>query len=223
MNPLSSHAAEGNEVPAPLVLVVDDDQYVRDALEGLFRSVGLDVVLLASAAELFSFIFPNRPSCLLLDVRLPGANGLEVHAKLLSGGFTPPVIFITGHGDIPMSVRAMKNGAIDFLSKPFRDQDLIDSVHIAIEADQVRRRGVRRIEDVVERFAALTPREKQVIERVSEGLLNKQIATALGLSEHTVKVYRGSAMKKMKERSLAGLLRSVELLKESGMAHAGHS
>jgi FixJ family two-component response regulator len=203
----------------PLVLVVDDDGSVRDALEGLFKSVGLDVILFASAADLIAFPLPERPSCLVLDVRLPGANGLEVHGELLTRRFTPPVIFITGHGDIPMSVRAMKNGAVDFLSKPFRDQDLIDAVYAAIQADRERRRKARHLDELAVLFNTLTPREKEVVEYVSAGFPNKLIANEMGLSEHTVKVYRGNVMRKMKERSLAGLLRSVQMLNEA--AHAG--
>jgi FixJ family two-component response regulator len=217
MQPLEQTFASICDQTAPLVMVVDDDRSVRDALEGLFRSVGLDVVLFASGCELLSFDFPEAPSCLLLDVRLPGANGLEVYSELLAKGFSPPVIFITGHGDIPMSVRAMKNGAVDFLSKPVREQDLLDAVHSAIQTDRERRREARRIDELAGRYATLTPREKQVLALVSEGMLNKQVASALGLSEHTVKVYRGSVMKKMKERSLARLLRSVETLSEAGV------
>ena len=201
--------------PKPLVLVVDDDKSARDALEGLFRSVGLEVVLFSTAADLLLFKLPPRPGCLILDVRLPGISGLEVHRQLLAQRFPFPVIFITGHGDIPMSVRAMKDGAVDFLSKPFRDQDLIDAVHLAISADKDRLRNSVDAIELRSLFDRLSQREREVLEHVAAGLLSKQIAGILGLSENTVKVHRSSLMRKMQARSLAGLLQSVQRLKET--------
>ena len=197
----------------PLVIVVDDDKSARDALEGLFRSVGLDVVLFSAAADLLLFRLPDRPGCIILDVRLPGTSGLEVHRMLLAKGYTLPVIFITGHGDIPMSVKAMKDGAVDFFCKPFRDQDLIDAVHLAISTDKERHRSLADVSELRGLFEALRLREREVLEHVAAGLLNKQIAGVMGLSENTIKVHRSSVMRKMKARSLASLLQSVQRLK----------
>ena len=196
----------------PVVYVVDDDESLRDALSSLFRSVGLRVEAFASAAELLTASLPDVDSCLVLDVRLPGVSGLDFQAQLSRDDNNIPIIFMTGHGDIPMSVQAMKAGAIDFLAKPFRDQDMLDAVSAAIERDRARRQAERSVADVRALFAALTPREREVMSHVTAGLMNKQIAAAIGLSEITVKIHRGNVMKKMGARSLADLVRMAELL-----------
>lgn len=199
----------------PLVLVVDDDAEIRDALADLLHSVGIEVTSYASPAELLDAELPDRPSCLVLDVRLPGPSGLDLQTHLAQRGSTLPIIFMTGHGDIPMTVRAMKAGASDFLAKPFRDQDMLDAVTAAIERDRARRRERASMEDLVAREATLTPREREVMAGVVKGLMNKQIAGDLGISEVTVKLHRGSVMRKMNARSLADLVRMAELLARS--------
>ena len=195
-----------------VVFVVDDDASVREALRSLFGSVGLRVELFGSAREFLQSKLPDVPSCLVLDVRLPGLSGLDFQTELNKNGIHVPIIFITGHGDIPMSVRAMKAGAIEFLTKPFRDQDLLDAVQVGLERDRTRRASDQTTSDLQARFDALTPREQEVIAYVTTGLMNKQIAGELGVSEITVKVHRSNAMRKMGARSLAELVRMADSL-----------
>ncbi len=205
-------AAGKGEVTGPVVLVVDDDAAVRGALDSLFRSVGLGVRLFASAAELLAAKLPDAESCLVLDVRLPGVSGLDFQTQLARDSNNIPIIFMTGHGDIPMSVRAMKAGAVDFLAKPFRDQDMLDAVALAIEHDRKRRESERQVGDLKALFATLSPREREIMGHVTAGLMNKQVAAAVGLSEITVKIHRGNVMRKLKARSLADLVRMAEVL-----------
>jgi RNA polymerase sigma factor (sigma-70 family) len=194
------------ETPAT-VIVVDDDAAIREALESLLRSVGLQVQLHGSVREFLASERPNSPSCLVLDVRLPGQSGLDLQDELAKANNHLPIIFITGHGDIPMSVRAMKAGAAEFLTKPFRDQDLLDAVRLATERDRVRRDKDMIVARIRQRFDTLTARERQVMALVVAGRPNKQIAANIGISEITVKVHRGQAMRKMEARSLADLVR----------------
>ena len=190
---------------APIVFVVDDDESLREALRSLFRSVSLRVETFGSAADLLRSKLPDVASCLVLDVRLPGVSGLDFQAELAKANIHIPIIFMTGHGDIPMSVQAMKAGAVDFLTKPFRDQDMLDAVAAAIERDRSRRKDEQSLSDVRARFDGLTEREREVMGLVTAGLMNKQIAGELGLSEITVKIHRGHVMRKMAARSLADL------------------
>jgi FixJ family two-component response regulator len=197
---------------APVVCIVDDDAAVREALDSLFRSVGLNVAAFASAADFLARENASAPGCLVLDVRLPGVNGLDFQAQLAAMDNRLPIVFMTGHGDIPMSVRAMKAGALDFLSKPFRDQDMLDAVSMAIERDAAERREADAIGALRQAYAALTPREREVMHHVTAGLMNKQVGSLLGLSEITVKIHRGNVMRKMAARSLAELVRQAEAL-----------
>ena len=196
----------------PTVLVVDDDASLREALSGLFRSVGLDVRSFASAPGLLQSKLPEAPTCLVLDIRLPGVSGLDFQAQLAKANIHIPIIIVTGHGDIPMSVRAMKAGAVDFLTKPFRDQDMLDAVAQAIERDRVRRDSEKALIEVRRLFESLTTREREIMTHVTAGLMNKQVAAELDLSEITVKIHRGHVMKKMGVRSLADLVRMAEIL-----------
>jgi FixJ family two-component response regulator len=195
-----------------IVFVVEDDASVRRALSNLFESVGLGVEAFGSAAEMLQRKLPDVASCLVLDVRLPGLSGLDFQGELAKANIHIPIIFMTGHGDIPMSVRAMKGGAVDFLTKPFRDQDMLDAVVTAIERDRKRRATDKIVANLQELVETLTPREREVFTLVSSGLMNKQVAAELGLAEITVKIHRGHIMKKMEARSLADLVRKAETL-----------
>lgn len=196
----------------PLVVVVDDDESIREGLSDLLRTVGLEVRVFGSTPELLDAALPDRPTCLVLDVRLPGPSGLDLQNSLAERGSALPIIFMTGHGDIPMTVRAMKAGASDFLSKPFRDQDMLDAITAAIARDRTRRKERAALDGLVAREASLTTREREVMAGVVRGLMNKQIAGELGISEVTVKLHRGSVMRKMEARSVAELVRMSELI-----------
>jgi len=196
----------------PIVFIVDDDESLRESLGSLFRSVGLRVELFGTAPEFLSTTLPDLPSCLVLDVRLPGLSGLDFQSELIRANVRVPIIFMTGHGDIPMSVRAMKAGAVEFLTKPFRDQDMLDAVQLALAKDRIRWESEQANIDLKSRFAGLTKREKEVMALVTSGLMNKQIAARIGLSEITVKVHRGNVTRKMGARSLADLVKMAESL-----------
>jgi FixJ family two-component response regulator len=209
-------------VASPIVFVIDDDASVRTSLKELLESVGLRVELFDSADAFLTSRPPEVASCLVLDVRLPGRSGLEFQTDLMTAGISLPIIFITGHGDIPMSVRAMKSGAVEFLTKPFRDQDLLEAVRAAIERDRARREEENSIAALRTRFALLTAREKEVIAYVSAGFVNKRIAAEMGISEVTVKVHRRNIMQKMSARSLAELVRMADLLGVSRAVSKSH-
>jgi FixJ family two-component response regulator len=194
----------------PIVFVVDDDAAARSALESLLQSVGLRVETFGSAADFLQRGAPEGPCCLVLDVRLPGMSGIELQRNLTSTGAAIPIIFITGHGDIPMSVEAMKAGALEFLTKPFRGQELLDAIHNAIERSRATREGEAKRAELRRRADSLTPREREVMQRVIAGLLNKQIAAELGTSERTVKIHRAQVMRKMGAESLPDLVRMAE-------------
>ena len=196
----------------PIVYIVDDDPPMRETLSSLLRSIGLRVRLFESAPELLQSELEDVPSCLVLDIRLPGLGGFDLQAELARENIHIPIVFLTGHGDIQMSVRAMKAGAVDFLTKPFRDQDLIDAVSTALDRDQKRRQYEISVSDIQARFESLTAREQQVMTFVTAGLLNKQIAAEMRLAEATVKLHRGNVLRKMGARSLAHLVRMAETL-----------
>jgi FixJ family two-component response regulator len=200
------------ETLEPIIYVVDDDPSMQVALASLFRSLSFNVRVFGSAAEFLAAKLPNAITCLVLDVRLPGVNGLEFQDVLAKAGIHVPVVFITGHGDIPMSVKAMKAGAIDFLPKPFSDQDMLDAVIRALEHDRKRRDGEKAASNLRRLFDSLTPREHEVFALVISGLMNKNIAHRLQVSEITVKIHRGHVMRKLGARSLADLVRMAELL-----------
>jgi FixJ family two-component response regulator len=199
-----------------IVHVVDDDASMRAALEGLFDSVGLETQTYAAAREFLATSISDRPGCIVIDIRLPDMNGLDVQAQLTEMGVRLPVVMMTGHGDIPMSVRAMKRGAVDFLPKPFHDQDMLDAVMSAIERDRQRRTIEGDVSQMQQRFGTLSPRELQVMLLVTAGKMNKQVAGDLGISEITAKIHRGAAMRKMGARTLADLVRMADALKPKG-------
>jgi FixJ family two-component response regulator len=200
-------------VAKPTIVVVDDDPAIRESLCSLLRSVGLDVKLLPSVADFLKCGQPDGPTCLVLDVRLPGKSGLDFQRELVAANIHLPIIFITAHGDIPMTVQAMKGGAIEFLTKPFRDQDLLDAIQLGLARDRAWREEELSLAALRERFETLTVREREVMAQVARGRLNKQIAGDLGISEITVKVHRGQMMRKMKASSLPDLARMADKLK----------
>lgn len=202
----------GSSSEESIVFVVDDDPIVRGAISSLLLSVGQQTQEYGSAAELLRSSLPEVASCLILDIRLPGLGGLDLQVELAKAGVPIPIIFVTGHGDIPMSVKAMKEGAVDFLTKPFRDQDLLDAVSRALERDRKRRDDARDSVDLAVRFRTLTLREKQIMALVTEGLLNKQVAGKMGISIDTVKIHRGRVMRKMSAKSLADLVIMADAL-----------
>jgi FixJ family two-component response regulator len=201
-----------DEVDRPLVLIVDDDASVRASMEELMLSVGIDAAGFGSTRELLEADVFERPGCLVLDVRMPGASGLDLQQHFAATGNSKPIVFVTGHGDIPMTVQAMKAGAVDFLTKPFRDQTLLDAVTAGIERDVALRASAEAAKTQAERFGKLTARERQVFAGVARGLLNKQIAFELGISEVTVKLHRSAVMKKMRTTSVGELVRAWDLL-----------
>ena len=203
---------EPSSAREPIVFVVEDDASMSRALRNLFQSLGLQVEVFGAASEMLQSKLPDVASCLVLDVRLPGLSGLDFQAELAKENIQIPIIFMTGHGDIPMTVKAMKAGAVDFLTKPFRDQDMLDAVAIAIERDRARRKDEKIVAELRAVFETLTARERDVLALVASGLMNKQIAAEIGLAEITVKIHRGHIMRKMGAKSLADLVRMAEML-----------
>jgi FixJ family two-component response regulator len=204
----------------PLVVIVDDDVAVRTSIEELMLSVGIDAAGFGSTRELLEAKLPERPGCMVLDVRMPGSSGLDLQQHLAAAGNAKPIIFLTGHGDIPMSVQAMKAGAIDFLTKPVRDQSLLDAVTLGVERDLAQRVGAQVTKLHADRYGTLSPRERQVLRQVAQGRLNKQIAFDLGISEVTVKLHRSSVMRKMVANTVGELIRAWDLLPEH-LRHEG--
>jgi FixJ family two-component response regulator len=202
-----------NSEASPKVLIIEDDPALRNSLGRLLRSVGLDAQLFASVPEFLQSDRPDAPACLVLDVRLPGKSGLDFQRDLAAENIRLPVIFITGHGDIPMSVQAMKAGAIEFLTKPIRDQDLLDAIQLGLDRDRARRRSEKALRALEERFKTLSPREREIMAEVARGRLSKQIAGDFGISETTVKVHRSNLMRKLKVRSLTELTRIADKLR----------
>jgi len=196
----------------PIVFVIDDDESLRDTLKRLFATVGLRAETFASTADFLKRKLPAVPTCLVLDIRLPGISGLDFQAELARTGITIPIVFMTGYGDIPMTVKAMKAGALEFLPKPFRDQDMLDAVQLALERDRTKRQAERANAQMRASFESLTPREREVMAFVTTGLMNKQIAAEMGLAEITVKLHRGNLMRKMNARSVAELARMAQIL-----------
>lgn len=203
---------------APMVIVVDDDESVRNGLSSLLRSVGYRVTLFSSATEFLESTPADGPTCLVLDIRMPGLSGLALQSQMAERRHQTPIVIVTGHGDVPMSVRALKAGAVDFLTKPFREQDILDAVSQAIEIDRKRLHQLRDLSDLLGRLHSLTVREREIFLLVTEGLMNKQIAGRLGLSEITVKIHRGQVMRKMNASSLADLVRKAEQLRNSDVS-----
>lgn len=201
---------KGSETP--VVFVIDDDVSLAEAMRSLFRSIGLEVVVFNNAADFLQHPLPDAPCCLVLDVRLPGVSGLDFQNELAEASIDVPIVFMTGHGDIPMTVRAMKAGAVEFLTKPFREQDMLDAVQVALNRDRERRENEQSLSSLKANFKTLTPREQQVMALVAAGLMNKQIAGELGVSEITIKVHRGNVTRKMAARSLADLVRMADAL-----------
>jgi len=204
--------------PGAVVYIVDDDPGVREALSSLFRSVGLHARTFDSAREFLDDTLIDAPGCLVLDVRLPGLSGLDLQSELADRGITIPIIFITGHADVPMTVQAMKAGAVEFLTKPFRDQDLLDAVQAAVDRDRVARRDKAQMMILLTRYKTLTPREREVMGLVVTGMLNKQIAAELGTREVTIKLQRGRVMQKMEARSVADLVRMADSVRSAAQS-----
>jgi FixJ family two-component response regulator len=206
----TAHSDPGSE--EPVVVVIDDDQSMRDALHRLLRSIGLRVEMYGSAQAFLQAELPTGPTCLVLDIRMPGQSGLDLQAELIREDIRIPIIFITGHGDVPMTVKALKAGAVDFLTKPFRDQDLLDAVASALDRATQQHAEEKRLSDLRACYEALTPREKQIMKLVAAGWMNKQIAHELGVTEITVKIHRGNMMRKMGAKTLPDLVRMAEIL-----------
>jgi FixJ family two-component response regulator len=204
--------------PQAIAIIIDDDADVRDAVSNLLRSIGLQTKLFASVPDFLQWSAPDVPSCLVLDVRLPGLSGLDFQSEMSKSNIQIPVVFMTGHGDIPMTVRAMKGGAVDFLAKPFRDQDMIDAVQTGLDRDRKRRKTVNDASRLKSGYDDLTPREQEIMALVAEGQMNKQIAGTIGVSEVTVKFHRGNVMRKMGAKSVAELVRMADALGLRGPA-----